>query len=65
MQQTSNKQPMETINQHLQAAEQGELVAMLRMSHCYFYGDGVHKDELAAVAWLRRAADEGWCYALT
>ena len=40
-------------------AEKGDASAQFNLGRCYFYGQGVAKDEVEAVKWYRKAADQG------
>jgi TPR repeat protein len=43
-----------------QAAEQGQAITQSFLADCYFYGTGIAKDEVQAVAWFRKAAEQGF-----
>ena len=40
-------------------AEKGDASAQFNLGRCYFYGQGVAKDEVEAMKWYRKAADQG------
>ena len=46
-------------NGHKAGAEKGDEVAQTLLATCYFYGLGVEKDLLQAVAWYHKAAEQG------
>ena len=46
-----------TIDQTKSLAEQGVALAQLKLGYSYFAGDGVDRDYVAAVRWLRPASD--------
>lgn len=44
-------------------AEQGDANAQRSLGIMYAYGEGVTQDDVKAVAWYRRAADQGYAAA--
>lgn len=47
----------------LQAAEQGDSAAQVRLANCYYNGEGVNKNYPEAVKWYKKAAEQGDVYA--
>jgi TPR repeat protein len=52
-------------------AEKGDATAQFNLGACYFYGNGVIKDQLEGVKWFQKATEQGdaqaqvklgWCY---
>lgn len=43
----------------LTAAKKGHVKSEYSLGHCYYYGQGVDKDEDRAFAWLKRASEHG------
>lgn len=41
------------------SSEKGDAMAQFNLGYCYFYGQGMPKDQVTAVKWLRLAADQG------
>lgn len=41
------------------AAENGDAVAQLALGRCYLFAEGVDKDSVEAMRWLRKAAEQG------
>ena len=43
-----------------QAAQEGQAIAQSLLAGCYDWGKGISKDESQAVAWYRKAAEQGY-----
>jgi hypothetical protein len=40
-------------------ADSGDAVAQLELGNCYYYGNGVEKNNIKAVEWLTKSAQQG------
>jgi TPR repeat protein len=59
-QKASQKDYNEAFVEYQLAAEQGHAEAQCKLGVCYFRGQGVTKDEAAAVKWYQKAADQNF-----
>ena len=49
----------EAANRYRQAAEQGDAEAQYQLHWCYLNGKGVPQNDVEAIIWLRKAAEQG------
>jgi TPR repeat protein/alpha-tubulin suppressor-like RCC1 family protein len=51
--------PAEAIRLWHTAAEQGSVEAYYRLGVCYYHGEGVERDYVEALKWIRKASEQG------
>ena len=55
----SSEDYKEAVKWYRKAAEQGYANAQCNLAECYYYGNGVARDDKEAVKWYRKAAEQG------